>query len=83
MQKINPPKFERLRIYTAESTYLNGLSVLHNLKEHYHSDLVYTYSGFFLIAVNSYRELLIYTYEILKVYGRKEIKEATSRLCCC
>lgn len=74
LQRMNPPKFDKSEDM-ADLTYLNELSVLHNLKERYYSNLIYTYSGLFLIAINPYRGLPIYTDEILKLYVRRKRKE--------
>ena len=56
----NPPRFDKVSDI-AELTFLNEASVVHNLRSRYGSDLIYTYSGLFLVAVNPYRDLPIYT----------------------
>ncbi len=40
LQNMNPPKFKKVQDM-AELTYLNVASVLHNIKERYHSGLIY------------------------------------------
>lgn len=52
----------------AELTHLNEASVVHNLRMRYQSDLIYTYSGLFLVTVNPYCPLPIYTNEYINMY---------------
>jgi myosin protein heavy chain len=52
----------------AELTHLNEASVVHNLHTRYMSDLIYTYSGLFLVTVNPYTPLPIYTNEYVNMY---------------
>lgn len=52
----------------AELTHLNEASVVHNLYTRYQSDLIYTYSGLFLVTVNPYCPLPIYTNEYINMY---------------
>jgi myosin protein heavy chain len=52
----------------AELTHLNEASVVHNLHTRYMSDLIYTYSGLFLVTVNPYAPLPIYTNEYVQMY---------------
>jgi len=49
----------------ARLSHLNEPSVLANLRERYSKDNIYTYSGLFLIAVNPYKSLPIYTKEVM------------------
>jgi len=61
----------------AELTHLNEASVVHNLHTRYMADLIYTYSGLFLVTVNPYTPLPIYTNEYINMYkgrGREENK---------
>ncbi|KAJ3051404.1 hypothetical protein HK097_007621 [Rhizophlyctis rosea] len=70
-EKMNPPKFDKVEDM-ADLTHLNEASVVHNLRLRYLSNLIYTYSGLFLVAVNPYKRLPIYTDDIVKAYkGRK------------
>uniref|UniRef100_A0AC35UHW0 Myosin motor domain-containing protein n=1 Tax=Rhabditophanes sp. KR3021 TaxID=114890 RepID=A0AC35UHW0_9BILA len=70
-QRMNPPKFDKVEDM-AELTCLNEASVLHNLKERYYSDLIYTYSGLFCVVVNPYKRLPIYSETLIDTYkGRK------------
>lgn len=52
----------------AELTHLNEASVVHNLRMRYQSDLIYTYSGLFLVTVNPYCPLPIYSNEYINMY---------------
>lgn len=52
----------------AELTHLNEASVVHNLHMRYQSDLIYTYSGLFLVTVNPYCPIPIYTNEYINMY---------------
>ncbi|GJJ73231.1 hypothetical protein EMPS_05589 [Entomortierella parvispora] len=72
--KMNPPKFDKVEDM-ADLTYLNEASVIHNLRLRYHSNLIYTYSGLFLVAVNPYRKLGIYTDEVVFAYRHKKRHE--------
>ena len=52
----------------AELTHLNEASVVHNLHMRYQADLIYTYSGLFLVTVNPYCPLPIYSNEYINMY---------------
>ena len=61
----------------AELTHLNEASVVHNLHQRYQADLIYTYSGLFLVTINPYCPLSIYTNEYVNMYkgqGREETR---------
>ncbi len=73
-EKMNHPKFDKVSDM-AELGYLNEASVIHNLKLRYSSNLIYTYSGLFLVSVNPYRRLPIYTDEIVSSYKNKRRNE--------
>ncbi|XP_077994615.1 myosin-IIIa-like [Glandiceps talaboti] len=47
----------------ATLSVLNEKTILEQLKNRYHKDLIYTYIGDILLAVNPYRSLPIYKYE--------------------
>ncbi|XP_049601871.1 myosin-9 isoform X2 [Syngnathus scovelli] len=74
IQKMNPPKFSKVEDM-AELTCLNEASVLHNLKERYYSGLIYTYSGLFCVVINPYKNLPIYSEEIVEMYKGKKKHE--------
>uniref|UniRef100_S4RF80 Uncharacterized protein n=1 Tax=Petromyzon marinus TaxID=7757 RepID=S4RF80_PETMA len=74
IQKMNPPKFCKVEDM-AELTCLNEASVLHNLKDRYYSGLIYTYSGLFCVVVNPYKNLPIYTDQIIEMYRGKKRHE--------
>ncbi|KAF3161296.1 hypothetical protein TWF225_009530 [Orbilia oligospora] len=67
VDKVNPAKFDKAADM-AELTHLNEASVVHNLHMRYQSDLIYTYSGLFLVTVNPYCPLPIYTNEYIEMY---------------
>lgn len=52
----------------AELTHLNEASVVHNLHIRYQADLIYTYSGLFLVTINPYYPLPIYSREYINMY---------------
>ncbi|KAJ3573978.1 hypothetical protein NPX13_g4516 [Xylaria arbuscula] len=67
VDKVNPAKFDKANDM-AELTHLNEASVVHNLHMRYQSDLIYTYSGLFLVTVNPYCPLPIYTNDYINMY---------------
>lgn len=67
VDKVNPAKFDKANDM-AELTHLNEASVVHNLYTRYQADLIYTYSGLFLVTVNPYCPLPIYTNEYINMY---------------
>ncbi|OBR08675.1 Myosin type ii heavy chain [Colletotrichum higginsianum IMI 349063] len=67
VDKVNPAKFDKATDM-AELTHLNEASVVHNLHMRYQADLIYTYSGLFLVTVNPYCPLPIYTNEYINMY---------------
>ncbi|KAJ3109200.1 hypothetical protein HDU97_008599 [Phlyctochytrium planicorne] len=73
-EKMNPPKFDKAEDM-ADLTYLNEASVIHNLRLRYLSNLIYTYSGLFLVTVNPYKRLPIYTDEVVRSYKNKKRNE--------
>ncbi|CCH46395.1 Myosin-7 [Wickerhamomyces ciferrii] len=68
VEKVNPAKFDKADDM-AELTFLNEPSVLNNLERRYNDDLIYTYSGLFLVAVNPYSKLPIYDDEQVRMYN--------------
>ena len=67
VDKVNPAKFDKANDM-AELTHLNEASVVHNLHARYQSDLIYTYSGLFLVTVNPYGPLPIYGNDYINMY---------------
>lgn len=67
VDKVNPAKFDKADDM-AELTHLNEPSVVHNLQQRYLADLIYTYSGLFLVTVNPYTPLPIYSREYVNMY---------------
>lgn len=64
---VNPSNFDLID-NMSELTYLNEPSVLYNLENRYSHDLIYTYSGLFLVAINPYCQLDIYSSEYINLY---------------
>ncbi|CDF88146.1 BN860_03378g1_1 [Zygosaccharomyces bailii CLIB 213] len=64
---VNPSTFDKVDDMS-ELTHLNEPSVLYNLENRYHDDLIYTYSGLFLVAINPYCNVRIYTQEYVNLY---------------
>lgn len=71
---MNPPKFDGVED-CAELSHLNEPAVLHNLRKRYDVDIIYTYSGLFLVVVNPYKRLPIYNPEIVEIYKGKRRNE--------
>lgn len=67
VDKVNPAKFDKADDM-AELTHLNEASVIHNLYTRYQSDLIYTYSGLFLVTINPYCPLPIYGNDYVRMY---------------
>ncbi|KAG2004634.1 nonmuscle myosin heavy chain b [Coprinopsis cinerea AmutBmut pab1-1] len=72
--KMNPPKFDRVEDI-ADLTFLNEASVVHNLRLRYGSGAIYTYSGLFLVAINPYQHLPLYSDAIIQQYRGKRRDE--------
>jgi myosin heavy subunit len=67
----NPAKFDGVEDMS-ELGYLNEAGVLHNLRLRYNKDVIYTYSGLFLVAINPYKRFPIYTDSVIDLYkGRR------------
>ena len=64
---MNPAKFDKADDMSS-LTQLNEESGNHNLNIRYESSLIYTYSGLFLVAINPYSPLPIYTDEHIRMY---------------
>ncbi|GAV53181.1 hypothetical protein ZYGR_0AI04640 [Zygosaccharomyces rouxii] len=64
---VNPSTFDKVDDMS-ELTHLNEPSVLYNLENRYQDDLIYTYSGLFLVAINPYSNVRIYTQEYMNLY---------------
>ncbi|KAI4481632.1 hypothetical protein M0804_009153 [Polistes exclamans] len=74
LQQVNPPKYEKAEDMS-NLTYLNDASVLHNLKQRYYAQLIYTYSGLFCVAINPYKRFPVYTQRCAKLYRGKRRNE--------
>ncbi|KAK9467953.1 P-loop containing nucleoside triphosphate hydrolase protein [Lipomyces arxii] len=75
VEKVNPPKFDKANDM-AELTYLNEPSVIYNLASRYMSNMIYTYSGLFLVAVNPYCSLPLYNQEFISKYKNRSREDA-------
>lgn len=64
---MNPSNFDKID-NMSELTHLNEPSVLNNLENRYNDDVIYTYSGLFLVAINPYSNIKIYNQEYIKLY---------------
>ncbi|KAF2725375.1 hypothetical protein K431DRAFT_336339 [Polychaeton citri CBS 116435] len=67
VDKVNPAKFDKADDM-AELTHLNEASVVNNLHQRYQADLIYTYSGLFLVTINPYAPLPIYGRDYINMY---------------
>ncbi|SCV05538.1 LANO_0H09692g1_1 [Lachancea nothofagi CBS 11611] len=65
--QVNPSTFDRIDDMS-ELTHLNEPSVLHNLENRYTDDCIYTYSGLFLVAINPYSNIRIYSQDYINLY---------------
>lgn len=59
----------------AELGELNEATILHCLKTRYQSGLIYTYSGLFLVAVNPYKSLPIYSPDVVEWFKGQSRQE--------
>ncbi|KAI6232049.1 hypothetical protein M3Y95_00445800 [Aphelenchoides besseyi] len=73
-QMMNPPKFDKVEDM-ADLTCLNEASVLHNLKDRYYSNLIYTYSGLFCVVLNPYKHLNVYSEDLIEAFKGKKRHE--------
>lgn len=71
IQPCNPVKFNKCDDM-AELTHLNEPSVIYNLQLRYDDDLIYTYSGLFLVAINPYKLLPIYDATVLNRFHNQQ-----------
>ena len=71
---VNPHKFDKSEDM-ASMTHLSDATVLHNLRERYYANMIYTYSGLFCVVINPYRILPIYTQEVVERYKGKRRTE--------
>lgn len=69
-EKVNPPKFDQSEDM-AELPNLNEASVLYNLQDRFASNLIHTYSGLFIVIVNPFKKLPIYTDQVIHAYRGK------------
>eukprot|EP00039_Didymoeca_costata_P018541 m.333902 g.333902 ORF g.333902 m.333902 type:complete len:1372 (+) comp17243_c0_seq1:84-4199(+) len=70
VEKMNPPKFDQSEDM-AELPNLNEASVLFNLQDRFASNLIHTYSGLFIVIINPFKKLPIYTDDVIAAYKGK------------
>ena len=76
---MNPPSFDGVED-CAHLPELHNSTVLHNLRKRYATDLIYTYSGLFLVAINPYKNVPIYTPKIADLYRGKRKDEVAPHI---
>ncbi|WWC87933.1 uncharacterized protein L201_002833 [Kwoniella dendrophila CBS 6074] len=74
LSPMNPPQFDGVEDI-ADLTHLNEASVINNLRIRYQSNNIYTYSGLFLISLNPYQPLPIYTPKHIAQYRTRRREE--------
>ncbi|WVF65827.1 hypothetical protein IAT40_000564 [Kwoniella sp. CBS 6097] len=74
LSPMNPPQFDGVEDI-ADLTHLNEASVINNLRTRYQARSIYTYSGLFLISLNPYQSLPIYTSKIIAQYRTRRREE--------
>merc|ERR1712045_628671 len=77
--RVNPPKFEKCEDMV-NLTFLNDASVFWNLKTRYQAKLIHTYSGLFVVVVNTYKRYPLYTHRVCKIYLGKRRNEVPPHL---
>merc|ERR1711881_232851 len=77
--RVNPPKFEKCEDMV-NLTHLNDASVFWNLKTRYQAKMIHTYSGLFVVVVNSYKRYPLYTHRVCKIYLGKRRNECPPHL---
>ncbi|CUM68274.1 uncharacterized protein PRCAT00005996001 [Priceomyces carsonii] len=71
IESCNPSKFNKCDDMAA-LTHLNEPSVVYNMYLRYNDDMIYTYSGLFLVAINPYKSLPIYDQKTLEKYHSQD-----------
>eukprot|EP01124_Arcella_intermedia_P005227 TRINITY_DN13079_c0_g1_i1.p1 TRINITY_DN13079_c0_g1~~TRINITY_DN13079_c0_g1_i1.p1 ORF type:complete len:2192 (+),score=673.69 TRINITY_DN13079_c0_g1_i1:67-6642(+) len=74
VEGVNPAKFDGVDD-CASLGYLSQASVLHNLRLRFDANIIYTYSGLFLVSVNPYAWYPIYTPAVIQRYENKRRSE--------
>nr|XP_018264766.1 myosin heavy chain [Kwoniella dejecticola CBS 10117]OBR86924.1 myosin heavy chain [Kwoniella dejecticola CBS 10117] len=74
LSPMNPPQFDGVEDI-ADLTHLNEASVINNLRTRYQSNNIYTYSGLFLISLNPYQSLPIYSSKHVAQYRTRRREE--------
>jgi len=69
-EDVNPPIYDGVQD-NSDLPNLSEASVLHNLRLRYSDNRIHTYSGLFLVIINPYKPLPIYTDDIIALYNGK------------
>ncbi|KAG5519882.1 hypothetical protein PMAC_000159 [Pneumocystis sp. 'macacae'] len=69
VDRVNPPKFDKVDDM-AELTYLNEASIVNNLSLRYSDQLIY------VMAVNPYKQLPIYTDDYINIYRNRKRRDS-------
>ena len=75
----NPPILEGIDDL-ANLSYLHEPAVLHNVRLRYAQQLIYTYSGIVLIAMNPFQKMSLYTPDVMREYSGKRRGELEPHL---
>lgn len=76
LEPMNPPANDGIEDMANLGELYNS-TVLHNLRKRYDVDCFHTYSGLFLVVINPYKLLPIYSTEIVDLYrGRRRAEVA-------
>ncbi|CCK70935.1 myosin 1 KNAG_0F02720 [Huiozyma naganishii CBS 8797] len=76
---VNPANFDKID-NMSELTHLNEPAVLYNLENRYLDDMIYTYSGLFLVAINPYSDIPIYNQEYIDRYNNCETHRGEAKV---
>ena len=71
---VNPHKFDKVEDMS-QLGHLSDATVLHNLRQRYYANAIYTYSGLFCVVINPYKLLPIYNAETVERYKGKRREE--------
>lgn len=77
-QKVMPLDIKSLTRLKPDLVHLDSLNeglILHNLKERYQVEQIYTNIGTILVSINPYKRLPLYTFEQIHRYSRKGTRE--------
>ncbi len=75
LKQIKPREHDRDLGDMAEFNYLHDASILHNCRQRFINDCIYTYTGPILIAINPFRKLDIYGDNVVRQYTNKAMAD--------